>query len=513
MNKNLTILEKLFFNKIINKDIFIDYYHLNFNNKLYEILIKNKVIANNLDIDEINIKLNENIVDMLNEKDKKYLYINGFYKFLVIENILYLLITDDINLEENIYQFKYKEIKLIKINKNYLKNIIQTDNINVKNNNDIEMCNIPELANKILFKAIEDNATDIHIDPKKENFIIKFRINGELINYYNLKNNIKSELIVRLKIMANLDIAINNNIQDGELSLVHNNKKYNLRISTIPTIYGEKIALRILENEEDILQLGNLEFKENLSILNKLVNSPNGLVLVVGPTGCGKSTTLYSILKNIDAENKNIMTVENPVEIKINNVNQIQTNEKSNLTFSKVLKSMLRHDPNVIMVGEIRDSETAVEASRAAITGHLVLSTLHTNSSINAIERLIDIGVEPYMVSASLIGVISQRLVKELCPNCKEKYIAKTFEKKLLNNFDIKYLFRKGKCEECKNGYIGRKALFEIMYVDDEIREYIRDKDKNKLSKDKYISLRERYIDEIINGNIEIEEIYNLGEI
>lgn len=380
--------------------------------------------------------------------------------------------------------------------------------------NEFKNKTVPETVNKIIKLALDNNGTDIHIESRYKELVIKYRINGELNKKYYLNNNLTDEIVSRLKIMSNLDIAIKNDIQNGEFIYNYKGENINIRISIIPNIYGEKISLRILDNENKIIELGNLEFKDDLYKLNRLLNNKSGLILVVGPTGCGKSTSLYSILKSFDNEKNNIITVEDPVELKINNINQIQINDKINLNYNKILKSILRHDPEIIMVGEIRERETAIQVARAAITGHLVLSTLHTNNSHEAIERLIDIGVEPFMVAASLKGVISQRLVKVLCPRCKIKYNIKQFEKNLLNIDNDIYLYRHNGCNECLDGFIGRKAIFEILDITDNMKEKIRNYNKstNLYGDIAMKRLKDRCIDEIINGNIEFDEIYEFGE-
>lgn len=335
---------------------------------------------------------------------------------------------------------------------------------------------IVKLINSIIEQAIDMRASDIHIEPSGEDIRIRFRIDGDLNEIMRLSKASLSPITTRIKIIGKMDIAEKRLPQDGRVETKVKGKEIDIRISTIPTVYGEKIVLRLLDRSKFMIQKAKLGFtKKNLECFDKILEQPYGMVLVTGPTGSGKTTTLYAVLKELNRIEKNIITIEDPVEYKLEDINQIQINTKAGLTFANGLRSILRQDPDIIMVGEIRDAETAEIAIRAAITGHLVLSTLHTNDSASAIVRLIDMGIEPYMVSSALIGIVSQRLVKELCPNCKKSYEASYSEKSLLglNTKDTIILYEPQGCNRCNNGYIGRRAVHEVMMVNEETRELI----------------------------------------
>lgn len=335
---------------------------------------------------------------------------------------------------------------------------------------------VVKLINSIIQQAVEMRASDIHIEPWDEEIRIRFRIDGDLHEIMKLSINSLSALITRIKIIGRMDIAEKRIPQDGRVETKVNGKEIDMRISSIPTVYGEKIVLRLLDRSNFMFTKAELGFKEeNLKQFNRILEQPYGMVLVTGPTGSGKTTTLYAVLKELNKVEKNIITIEDPVEYKLEGINQVQINPKAGLTFASGLRSILRQDPDVIMVGEIRDSETAKIAIRAAITGHLVLSTLHTNDSPSSIVRLIDMGVEPYLVSSALIGVVTQRLIKELCSNCKIPYEANYSEKSLLgiNNQNPVTLYKSKGCNRCNNGYIGRRAVHEVMVVDENMRKII----------------------------------------
>ena len=298
-----------------------------------------------------------------------------------------------------------------------------------------------------------------------------------------------------------------------------NDNEIDLRISTLPTVYGEKIVIRILDKSNFNFTKEGLGFsKENLDKLNNMIAQPYGMLLVTGPTGSGKTTTLYTILRELNVQTKNVITVEDPVEYKLKGINQIQVNVKSGLTFAAGLRSILRQDPDTIMIGEIRDSETAEIAVRAAITGHLVLSTLHTNDCPSTIARLIDMGLEPYLVSSAVIGIISQRLVKLLCPKCKEKYRASDFERKILgiNGEEEIMLFKPVGCNSCNNGYRGRAAVHEVMLVNENIRRLINkgantDDIRIRALEDGMSTLLKSATDLALKGDTSFEEIMRAG--
>ena len=335
---------------------------------------------------------------------------------------------------------------------------------------------IVKLLNSIIEQAINMRASDIHIEPYEDDIRIRFRIDGDLQEIMTLSKNSLSGIITRIKIIGKMNIAEKRIPQDGRVETKINDKEIDMRISTLPTIYGEKAVLRLLDRSNFIFSKQALELGEsNLRLLNKIVAQPYGMILVTGPTGSGKTTTMYTILKELNKIGKNIITIEDPVEYRLNGVNQVQINPKAGLTFASGLKSILRQDPDIIMVGEIRDIETAEIAIKASITGHLVLSTLHTNDSPSTVTRLVDMGIESYLVSSAVIGIISQRLVKRLCDNCKTSYEASYSEKKIMG-IDVEkelILYKSNSCDLCNNGYKGRKAIYEIMPVNESIRRLI----------------------------------------
>lgn len=331
------------------------------------------------------------------------------------------------------------------------------------------------LVDLIINEAIKMKASDIHIEPFSNEIRIRFRIDGDLMDIEKLPIECLSAITTRIKIIGKMDIAEKRVPQDGSMEFYFEDKQIDLRISSLPTVHGEKIVIRILDRNSFILSKEELGlYSKNLESFEKILKQPYGIVLVTGPAGSGKTTTLYSILKELNSIEKNIITIEDPVEYKLEGINQVQVNTKSGLTFANGLRSILRQDPNIIMVGEIRDSETAKIAIRSAITGHLVLSTLHTNDTVSSIVRLIDMGVKPYLVSCATIGIISQRLVKKLCNKCKRPYCATNLEKNFLGSEEEELiLYKPGKCDSCNNGFKGRIAVYEVLSIEEEIREMI----------------------------------------
>ena len=344
---------------------------------------------------------------------------------------------------------------------------------------------IIQVVNGMIEQALKLGASDVHIEPEKNQVRIRMRIDGVLYEKMILHKNTYSDLITRIKIMANMNIAERRLPQDGRFSFGEDEGKVDVRVSVLPTIHGEKAVLRILNMQDHAIhtidQLGLSDIDKK--IFNQMIHNPNGMILVTGPTGSGKSTTLYTVLNELNQGRDNIITLEDPVEKEMIGVNQVQINSKIGLTFAKGLRSILRQDPDIIMLGEIRDSETASIATRAAITGHLVLSTLHTNDAASTIIRLVDMGIEPYLVSASLVGVIAQRLVRKICPFCRTAYRSSLEEMKTLNLVEPKNLYKAEGCQTCGfTGYKGRTALYEIIHVDSQIRQMINEgKNMNQL--------------------------------
>mgnify|MGYP003817174549 CR=1 FL=1 len=340
----------------------------------------------------------------------------------------------------------------------------------------VEQAPVVRLVNTILSQAYKMRASDIHIEPGADNVRVRFRVDGDLIEAMLLNSTVHVSLVTRLKIMAGIDIAERRIPQDGRFTTDVNGAPLNVRVSTLPTVYGEKVVIRLLgDNTVKLMRLTELGMLEsNYALFQRMIHSPNGIILMTGPTGSGKSTTIYAALTEINDPKVNIVTVEDPVEREIKNINQVQINNKAGLTFASGLRSILRQDPDIIMVGEIRDAETASIAARAAITGHLVLSTLHTNDAASSFLRLIDMGIEPYMVASSVIGVVAQRLVKLICPYCREEYTPTEAELAFFGPHDGVHFYHGKGCPRCNyTGYSGRTAVHEMLIVNQELRELI----------------------------------------
>lgn len=419
----------------------------------------------------------------------------------------------------------YREKTTEKVLKEFADTYGESASTEIEDEEQLEVNNAPvvRLINSTIQQAIDMKASDIHIEPYNEDIRIRFRIDGDLQDIMRLSKNILSPLITRIKIIGKMDIAEKRIPQDGRVEFNIDNRKIDIRISTIPTVHGEKIVLRLLDRENFLLTKEELGFtQKNMDLFEKLIKQPYGMLLITGPTGSGKTTTLYAMLKELNTVEKNIITIEDPVEYKMEGINQVQVNPKAGLTFASGLRSILRQDPDIIMVGEIRDAETAHIAVRAAITGHLVLTTLHTNDSPSSVVRMIDMGVEPYLVSSAVIGVISQRLVKKLCDNCKTSYEASYSEKLLLgkNTDENITLYKARGCNRCNNGYKGRRAIHEIMLIDENMRRLInkgKNVDEIRLNaiKSGMITLMDNSVDLVLQGITSIDEIlkanYTLG--
>jgi general secretion pathway protein E len=320
---------------------------------------------------------------------------------------------------------------------------------------------IIRMLNALLTQAAKDGASDIHIEPYERNSSVRFRVDGTLREVVQPNKGLHAALISRLKIMADLDIAEKRLPQDGRISLRIGNRALDVRVSTLPAVHGERAVLRLLDKGDKQFSLEGLGMSgETLQRFHKLVHQPHGIVLVTGPTGSGKTTTLYAALGRLDTSTTNILTVEDPVEYELAGIGQTQVNAKIDLTFARTLRALLRQDPDVIMIGEIRDAETAQIAVQASLTGHLVLATLHTNDASSAVTRLIDMGIEPFLLSSSLLGVLAQRLVRQLCPQCKET--------------DSRMNWHAVGCEACgHSGYRGRTGIYELLVCDDAVRALI----------------------------------------
>ncbi|MEG0021780.1 MAG: GspE/PulE family protein, partial [Bacilli bacterium] len=340
---------------------------------------------------------------------------------------------------------------------------------------DFEKMPIVEIVNDILVDAAKRGASDIHFDPITENMKVRIRIDGALLDYALIPNAVKKNLTTRVKIISGMNITESRLPQDGAIKARLKDLDMDMRVSVLPISTGEKIVIRILDYSRSLSGLDQLDFsEENFKKVLHMIGVPNGIVLVTGATGSGKSTTVYSILQRLNKEETNIISVEDPVEMDIEGINQVQTNSEIGLTFAAALRSILRQDPNIIMIGEIRDTETAKIAVRASITGHLVLSTLHTNNALNTIERLLDMEVERYLLSSALTGIISQKLARRLCPKCKKLRPTNDYEKSLFKkvlDHEVAQVYTAEGCEECGNGYKGRIALHEVLVIDQDIRD------------------------------------------
>ncbi|WP_077621349.1 GspE/PulE family protein [Sediminibacillus massiliensis] len=332
-----------------------------------------------------------------------------------------------------------------------------------------------KLVDQILQTGLALKASDIHMDPGEENVTVRYRVDGSLKTDRVFSKSVQNSLIARVKIMANLNITENRLPQDGRIRTEVDQVPVDLRISTLPTVFGEKVVIRLLDLENVLKSLADLDMEHiNYQRFQQLIEQPSGLILLTGPTGSGKSSTLYAAINHLNQENVNIITVEDPVEYQLEGVNQVQVNHSIGLTFSKGLRSILRQDPNIIMLGEIRDSESAEIAVRASLTGHLVFSTLHTNSAVAAIPRLIDMEIEPYLVVSSLSGIMAQRLVKKICRDCKTSRKPTIMEKDLFQKrgLNVEQVFIGKGCDSCRHtGYRGRMAIHELLVVDDSIRQ------------------------------------------
>ena len=375
---------------------------------------------------------------------------------------------------------------------------------------------IIKIVNSIITQAVKEDASDIHIEPEKDRLRIRFRVDGYLYDVSTLSKKYHAPIISRIKVLAKLDIGQKRKPQDGKIHLAVRNKRIDLRISTYPVVYGEKMAIRILNLEKAKLKLTDIGFsKKTFERCKSIIKETSGIILVAGPTGCGKTTTLYATLNSINSEEINIITIEDPIEYQLENVNQGNVHEKAGITFSTALRSILRQDPDVIMVGEIRDQETAQLAIRAALTGHLVLSTLHTNDSTGAIARLLDMGAEPFLLSSSIKGIIAQRLVRMVCKECRKPYHSNP---RVIADLGLKDLaqemtfYKAEGCSSCrKTGYKGRTGIFELLIPDEKIIHLIIDKAESQKIKEAAIkagmmTLQQEALAKVVEGITTLEE-------
>ena len=381
---------------------------------------------------------------------------------------------------------------------------------------------IDDLVDLILQTAIKNRATDVHIEPLRYDFLVRGRIDGVLKELFSFEKEIYYPLVSKIKLLANMDISEKRKPQDGRFSKKYNGHIYDFRVSTAPTMHGESVVLRILDQAKILLKMTELGMSEyNLKRFERLIHSPYGIVFVTGPTGSGKTTTLYAALNEIKGVDKKIITIEDPIEYEIPLIQQISVNSKIGMTFAVILRSILRQDPDVLMIGEVRDSETLDASIQASLTGHLVLATLHTNDAISAITRMIQMGAKPYMVADSLVGVLSQRLVRKICPYCKKEYIPPKEELEMIKPYlkeDIKF-YKGAGCKECGfTGYLGREMISEVLIVDEKIAHLIYlGKDKSEIlrvaKENGFITLIEDGINKIKEGITTLEEILRVVKI
>ena len=382
---------------------------------------------------------------------------------------------------------------------------------------------IIKLVNLMLSQAVKDRASDIHIEPAQNRLKIRYRVDGVLYDMLSPPKHIQSALVSRIKIMAKMNIAEKRLPQDGRIEVKIGDKNIDIRVSTIPIAFGERVVLRLLDKTSILLQVSDLGMpRERLKEFDGLIHSPYGIVLVTGPTGSGKTTTLYAALSTINTTDVNIITIEDPIEYQLEGVGQIQVNPKIDLTFANGLRSIVRQDPDVILVGEIRDLETAEIAIQSALTGHLVFSTLHTNDSASAVTRLIDMGIEPFLVTSSVIAILAQRLVRTLCSACKEAYIP---DEESLQNIGIvsdmiagRTIYRGSGCPSClKTGYRGRTGIFEMMMLTDTVKNLIlRTSDANAIKRTAVeqgmVTLRQDGAKKVLAGVTTIEEVFRVTQ-
>lgn len=387
---------------------------------------------------------------------------------------------------------------------------------------DFEKMPVVEVVNDILVDSSKRGASDIHFDPHDDVMQVRIRIDGELMNYAEVPNTIKKNMITRMKIISGMNITESRLPQDGAIKARLQDVDLDLRVSCLPTNLGEKVVIRIMDYSMSLNGIENLGFSdENYKRILKMIEAPNGIILVTGATGSGKSTTVYSMVQRLNKENTNIITVEDPIEMNLKGINQVQTNSEIGLNFATALRSILRQDPNVIMIGEIRDTETAKIAVRASITGHIVLSTIHTNNSLNTIERLLDMDVERYLLASAFTGIISQKLARKLCTKCRTTRPTNAYEKRLIKhvlNLDVDEVHVSNGCEACTNGFRGRMAIHEVLLIDQEIKDAIssgttKEDLRHLVYNSDVTTLLQDGLEKAIEGYTTIEEVLKLIEL
>lgn len=383
--------------------------------------------------------------------------------------------------------------------------------------NDINNAPVVRLINSIISQAVKLKASDIHIEPFEKKLKVRCRVDGDLIEVMRPSKAAHAAIVTRIKILGKMDISERRKPQDGRMEKNIDGRVVDMRISVLPTVFGEKVVIRILDRSSFMMTKEELGFTENnLSLFNKITRNPNGIILITGPTGSGKSTTLYTVLAEMNQPDKNIVTVEDPVEYSLDGVNQVQVNPKADLTFATGLRSILRQDPDIIMVGEIRDPDTVNIAIRAAITGHLVLSTIHTNDTASTITRLVNMGIDSYLIASSVVGIVAQRLVKKICTHCKVSYELDERSAVLLGVEEGSKAYKGTGCSKCnETGTSGRTAVHEVMVVDREIRNMINEGKSIDEIKDKAVSagmntLKDACRELVLKGIITVDEMLKI---
>jgi Type II secretory pathway, ATPase PulE/Tfp pilus assembly pathway, ATPase PilB len=408
------------------------------------------------------------------------------------------------DIEEDVEVEKIKEVNLESVSEEML-----------------EKAPVVKLLNTIIHRAIREGVSDIHIQQEEDSMIVRYRLDGILYQAATLPKTLRTTLVSRIKVLSGMNIAESRAPQDGRFKVKSEGSEYDLRVSTMPTVYGECVVMRVLDKSTASMKLEQLGFSENsLGIYQSLIEKPNGIILMTGPTGSGKTTTLYASLNKINSPDINILTVEDPVEYRLRYIRQTQINTKAGITFASAIRAILRQDPDVVMIGEMRDRETAEIAIQAAMTGHLVFSTLHTNDAPGAVSRLIDMGVEPFLIASSVIGVVAQRLIRANCKHCTENYVPND---KLLKSIGLQgqsnITFSKGKgCDYCRNsGYKGRVGLYEILVMENTIRDLIIKRETPhviaKVAKEtqNFKTLVDDGIDKVRNGLTSVEQVLTVA--
>jgi general secretion pathway protein E len=451
-------------------------------------------------------------------------YVMDTLKFFT-DNPLNLVLSSEKDVMEAIEQYFGSNVQMTSIMEGMREEEVESEEIEI--HEDVHHLRdmafeapIVKLVNMLITRAVESRTSDIHIEPFEHSVKVRYRIDGALTEIESLPKRIQPAVISRIKIMSRLNIAERRLPQDGRIKLRVSGRDIDLRVSTIPTIYGESIVMRILDRSSAMIMLEQLGFPAvAVEKYRKLINTPYGMLLVTGPTGSGKTTTLYASLSQINSDDRKIITIEDPIEYQIDGINQIQIKPQIGLTFANGLRHIVRQDPDVIMVGEIRDIETAEIAIHSALTGHLVFSTLHTNDAPGAVTRLLDMGIEGFLVSSSTIGVLAQRLVRVICPTCKETYKP---DQKMIDNYELVHegidAYHGAGCDECRNtGYRGRTGIFELMTVDSQIRQLILDKASADVIRNRAVAngmqvLKECGLDKVRQGITTIEEVLRVSQ-